>query len=282
MDVAGRMQQVMAMFSQFGTATSWITPEMLTIPKETMENWIAANEELQPYAFNLMETYRMQEHVLSADKEELLSYFSRPLSASSSIYDELSTSDIQFPTVTLSSGESVQLTHGTYAKLMETLENKSDRKLVFESYYELYKNLENTYAAIYRGICETNSARAKARGYAGTLQMKLEGNNIPMDVYTSLIKTAHDNVEPLQRYLGLKKKIMKLEKMHSYDLNTKLVSFDKEYEFDEAFSVITKAVKPFRCILFIVMKTNLMQLTVIQFLLPRWHLHSTNICCYSI
>jgi oligoendopeptidase F len=243
-DATLQMQKLMSMFAAFNTSTSWISPEFLTIPKEKMEKWISENKELAPYSFNLMDQYRLQEHVLDAEKEELLSYFTKPLGTASSIYDELSTSDIDFPKVTLSNGEEVELTHGTYASLMEKSENQKDRKKVYEAYYQIYKNNENTYAAIYKGICEKNNAWAKARGYKGTLQAKLEGNNIPVSVYESLIKAAHDNVAPLHRYMKLRKKMMGLETMYMYDLSTKLSDFKKEYTFDEGVELVKKAVKP--------------------------------------
>lgn len=243
-DANMQMQQLMSLFAQYNTATSWIAPEMLTIPKETMEEWIADNEELKPYEFNLMDQYRLQEHVLDAEKEQLLSYFVNPMGTASTIYDELSTSDIQFPKITLSNGEEVELTHGNYARLLEVSEKQEDRKKVFETYYDIYKKNENTYAAIYKGICEKNNAWANARGYESTLKAKLEGNNIPVSVYESLIKTAYDNVEPLQRYMKLRKKMMGVEKLHMYDLSTKLSDYKKEYSFDEGVELVKKAVQP--------------------------------------
>jgi oligoendopeptidase F len=243
-DATLQMQKLMSMFAAFNTATSWITPEFLTIPKEKMAKWIEENKELEPYRFNLMDQYRLQEHVLDAEKEELLSYFSKPMSTASAIYDELSTSDIKFPTITLSTGEEIELTHGNYAKYMETSDNQKDREQIFNTYYQMYKDNENTYAAIYKGICEKNNAWANARGYEGTLQAKLEGNNIPVSVYESLIKTAYDNVDPLQRYMKLRKKMMGLETMYMYDLSTKLSDFKKEYTFDEGVDLVKEAVKP--------------------------------------
>ncbi len=239
-----RMQEIRAMYAQFATATSWISPEILSIPQEKMEKWIAENDELKPYAFNLMNSYRLQEHVLSADKEKLMSYFSRPMGTASSVYNELSVSDIKFPEITLSTGEKVTLSHANYSKLLETLDSQADREKVFKSYYQVYKNHENTYAAIYKGICEKNNAYAQARGYKGTLEAELEGNNIPTDVYTSLIQTAHANVEPLQKYMKLRKKAMGLEELHTYDLSTKFTDYNREYAFDEAVGMVKEAVKP--------------------------------------
>ncbi len=243
-ETSARIQEIRAMYAKYATVTSWISPEILSIPQATMEKWIEENDALKPYAFNLMNSYRLQEHVLTADKEKLMSYFSRPMGTASSVYNELSVSDIQFPEITLSSGEKVKLSHANYSKLLETLPSQDDRKKVFESYYQIYKNLENTYAAIYKGICEKNNAYAQARGYESTLHAKLEGNNISTDVYESLIKTAYDNVAPLHKYMKLRKQIMDIEELHTYDLSTKFTDYNPEYEFAEGVDMVKEAVKP--------------------------------------
>ena len=243
-ETSAKMQEIRAMYAEYATATSWISPEMLDIPRGTMEKWIETHAELEPYAFNLMNSYRLQEHVLTADKEKLMSHFSRPMGTASSVYDELSVSDIQFPEITLSTGEKVKLSHANYTKLLETLTSQEDRKLVFESYYKIYKDHENTYAAIYKGICEKDNAYAKARGYKGTLEAKLEGNNIPTAVYKSLTRTAYDNVAPLHKYMELRKQVMELDELHTYDLSTKFTDYNREYDFTEAVGMVKEAVKP--------------------------------------
>ena len=43
-DASAKLQQVQIVFSKFGTATSWVNPEILEIPWETMEKWLDENE----------------------------------------------------------------------------------------------------------------------------------------------------------------------------------------------------------------------------------------------
>ena len=76
-EIAGKLQRVQAIFAKFGTATSWFTPELLTIPQATMEKWIAETPALAPYKFPILDNYRQQEHVLDEKGEKLLSYASR-------------------------------------------------------------------------------------------------------------------------------------------------------------------------------------------------------------
>jgi len=151
--VSQKLQQVMILFSKFGTATAWLNPEMLQIPGETMQQWLNETPELAPYRFGIEDLYRQQAHVFDEDKETMLSYFSPFNSTPRDIYSELSTSDIQFPSVTLSSGEEVIMTSGTYSKILATNRNQTDRKLAFENHYEVYDANKNTYSAIYSSVC---------------------------------------------------------------------------------------------------------------------------------
>ena len=103
-----------------------------------METWLNETEGLAPYRFNIEDTYRQQKHVLSADKEQLLSYFSQFRGTPSSIYQELSTSDIKYPEVALSNGDTVTMTSGQYYNTLSTNRNQADRATAFENYYGVY------------------------------------------------------------------------------------------------------------------------------------------------
>ena len=61
-----------------------------------MKKWLDENPEFKPYRFGIEDLYRQQKHVLTADKEELLSYFSRVNNSPSEIYSNLTTADIIF------------------------------------------------------------------------------------------------------------------------------------------------------------------------------------------
>jgi len=119
-EIAGKFQRVGAVFAKFGTATSWFTPELLQIPKEKMDAWIAQTPALAPYRFGIQENYRQQAHVLDAKGEKLLSFATRLGQSPTAAFQELSTSDIKFPKVTLSDGKEITLGHGTYQTVLQT------------------------------------------------------------------------------------------------------------------------------------------------------------------
>lgn len=243
-DIAARLQQVQIMFARFGTAFAWFNPEMLEIPWETMEKWLDETPGLGPYRFGITDLYRQQEHVLSADKEELLSYYSQALGSPAKIYGEISTSDIEYPEITLSSGETVTVTPGQYYQILSTNRNQDDRRLAFEAFYGVYHEQANTYASIYNGILQGNWASAQARNYDSTLQAALDGNAIPTSVYENLVEMVNEGTEPVHRYLALRKKALGLEEYHGYDGNVPLVDFDKTYPWETIREDIVESVAP--------------------------------------
>lgn len=239
-----KLQEIESIYANYSISSSWITPEILTIPKETMVMWINENPTLEPNRFPLMEIYRLQEHVLSADKEKLLSYFGQYLGVPSDIYSELSTSDIKWNDVELSDGSKTTVTNGVYSKVISTNRNQEDRKKVFEALYNSFNINKNTYASIYKSILQRDFATAQSRNYKSSLEKALNPKNIPLDIYTSLIESTKENTAPLKRYIALRKKALNLSDYHYYDNSVNIVDYNKEFTYEEAKNTVLESVKP--------------------------------------
>ena len=243
-EASAKLQQVQILFSKFGTATSWVNPEILEIPWETMEKWLEENKELEPYRFGIEDLYRQQKHVLDEEKETLLSYFSQFNGTPRDIYTSISTTDVDFPEIELSDGEKVKATNGNYSRILATNRNQEDRKKIFEAHYGTYTDFKNTYASIYDAVCKKDWSNARARKYESSLESYLESNNIPLEVYKNLVNTVKQNTEPLQKYNRLRKDALKLDKYYSYDGSVSLIETDNKYKYDDATEIVLASVKP--------------------------------------
>lgn len=242
--VSQKLQEIEFLYAQFSVATSWISPKILEIPKETLEKWIDENDEIKDHKFNLMELYRLKAHVLDKDKEKLLSHFSQYMGAVNDIYDELSTSDIKWNEITLSTGEKVLVTNGMYSKILDGNKNQDDRRKAFEALYSSYDINKNTYSAIYKGILQRDAAGTKAKNYNSTVEKALEPNNIPVKIYENLINSAKENSGPLKKYVEFRKKQLGLDSYHYYDNQIKLVDYTREFSYEEAKEIVLKSVEP--------------------------------------
>ncbi len=243
-EVSGNFQRVMALFAKFGTATSWFTPELLELEEAQVRGWIDTEPRLTPYRFPILEAFRQAEHTLDADGEKLLSFASQFNGTPRSIYQELSTSDIAFPTISLSTGEEVKLSYGGYTKVLDSARAQEDRRAAFEGHYKTYADNKNTYAAIYNGVLQRDWFAAQARGYATTLEAALDGNHVPIDVYKNLVSTVRAGTAPLQRYLAVRKRMLELDTYHLYDGSLALLADDRTYAYDDVKATVLESVTP--------------------------------------
>ena len=150
--VNARRQQVQALMARWQEATSWFSPELLTIPHETVRAWLDANADLAVYRFAIDEVFRQQEHVLNEQGERLLSLSARLSGAPGEAYLALSTADAKFPEVTLSTGDKVTMSYGQYRAVLATNRNQPDRRASFLAHYGTYEKSLNTYATLYHAI----------------------------------------------------------------------------------------------------------------------------------
>jgi oligoendopeptidase F len=241
--INAKRQQVQLLFAKAAQAASWFDPELLKIPLPTVQSWMAANSELAVYRFAIEDLYRQQEHVLDDQGERLLSLASRFSSTPHDAYSALSTADVRYPTVRLSTGE-VTLTYGQYRAILATNRNQEDRRTAFVELHKLYETNVNTYASLYNAVLHRDLFFSQSRGYRSTLEAALHGNNIPPAVVENLIETTKAGTEPLRRYHRLRKRVLGLETYHTYDSLIPLVEFDRKYPYEDVLGWLSASVEP--------------------------------------
>jgi oligoendopeptidase F len=67
-----RKQKAQDVFTAFGEATAWSSPEIVALGAERIDALIAADPGLNKFAFGLHNTLRQAQHTLSPDEEQLL------------------------------------------------------------------------------------------------------------------------------------------------------------------------------------------------------------------
>ena len=230
---AARRQRVQLLFARLEHATSWFNPELLKVPLPAIHAWMDADPALAVYRFAVDDLFRKQAHVLDHDGERLLSLASRLSGAPRDAYETLSTADAKFPTITLSSGATVQVTYGQYRRVLATSRVAADRRAAFDAHYDVFGATRNTYASLYNGVLHRDWFQARARGYATTLDAALFGDAIPPEVVTTLIAETKAGVEPFRRYHRLRKRVLGLAEYTAADAYVPLVEHDVQYRYDD-------------------------------------------------
>ena len=243
-DTNARRQQVQILFARQQQASSWFNPELLAIPFETIRGWLDARADLAMYRFAIESLFHEQEHVLDKDGERLLSYSGRFNSVPHDSYAALTTADMKFPSITLSTGEHVTLSYGQYRAILETNKHQEDRASAYRTFHGAYATNQNTYAALYNGVLQRDWFHARARNYRSTLDAALHGNNIPPAVVENLIAVTRQGVEPLRRYHRLRRRVLGVDTYKLFDVFVPLVEHDVRYPYDEVGAWIVESVAP--------------------------------------
>ncbi|MEO2076171.1 MAG: oligoendopeptidase F [Bacillus sp. (in: firmicutes)] len=226
------------------SSTSFFMPYLLSLDEPTLKRYIDEEQKLDYFAEDLWESFRYKKHVLSKEKEELLSQLGEALSVPSHTFGMINNADIKFGEVTNDQGEQVELTRGMYAKLIED-ENREKRKEAYKAYYRPYLQLKNSIASTLSAAIKNNVTLAKIRQYPSALEKALFGDKVPREVYENLIQTTKKNIAPLHRYTHIRKVKLKLQEIRQYDMSVPLVSGVKqEISYEEAYETMCKALAP--------------------------------------
>ncbi len=223
--------------TELETATAYLLPDILKIPQATLRDYMKLPE-FAIYAHMLDDIDRERAHTLSEKEERLLAMAGEVLGAPQNIFRMFDHADLTFPEITNEKNEKIQLTHGNFISFMESRDRRV-RKDAFEALYASYKSFENTLGASYSASVKADVFVAKARGYTSALHMALSEDNVPVEVYDSLIEAVHEKLPLLHRYTKLRKKALGVEDLHMYDLYTPIVpDIEMRVELSEAKAIV--------------------------------------------
>ncbi len=236
--------RAMAALAQASANTAFFTPELLSYEKEDILRMTDELDELKIYRFMLEDTFRQKEHVLSAESENLLAQMSEVTQATSDIFTMLNNADIKFGTITDEDGNKVEMSHGNYIKFMQS-KDRSVRKAAYEAMYDAFSKLINTIASNYNYNTKNDVISARIRKYPSARSAALSGDNIPDNVYDSLVSAVNDNLPVLHRYMELRKRLLDVDELKMYDIYAPLIDVpERKIPYEEALKMIREALAP--------------------------------------
>lgn len=225
-------------------ASSFIVPEILELDESTLESHYKETPELESYRNTLNKIIRTKAHILSKEQEEILSLTGEMAGNPSTIFNMLNNADIKFPVIKDENGNDIEVTKANYTELMDSFDQRV-RKDAFQALYHTYMKYKNSIAAMLHAHIKKNVMYSKIQKYPSVLERSLFSDNVPSDVYNSLIQTVRKNLKPMHEYLELRKQILGLDELHMYDIYTPLVpSLDKKISYDEAYETMLEGLAP--------------------------------------
>jgi oligoendopeptidase F len=250
-DEDNRVTQYQAMSDKAGTLIaktssylSFFIPELLEIPEEKLRGFVEAEEGLKLYEHAINDILREKAHVLSKPEENLLAQLGEITGATNDVFTMINNADIKFGSIIDEDGDEVEVTHGRYIGLMESHDRRV-RKEAFEHMYKAYEDLKNTLATNYNYNTKTDVITARIRNYGSAREAALSGDNIPAEVYDNLIDTVNSRLDLLHRYVEVRRKLLKVDEVHMYDMYVPLVEMPKkETSYEKALDIMREGLAP--------------------------------------
>ena len=234
--------QVGALISKIFAELSFVEPELTALDDATLQKFIA-DPDFAAYEYKLRKIAKSKAHVLSEKEEKLLTLGSDVMRDFQKVFSMLDNANLNLPKAKLG-GEEVQMSHGLYGVALHSL-NGEERKEWFKKYYASYIKLIDAIAQTYTSNVKKDVFYKTVRNYDSCMAMAMDGEDVDIKVYESLIETVHAYLPTLHEYISLRKEVTNLPEQHMYDIYVPLVE-DEEIKmpFEEAYELVIEGLAP--------------------------------------
>lgn len=237
-------KELQQIFSDYSAKSAYVNPEILTAGWNTIDQFIKSEPKLEIYRKGLSDLFREKEHTLSEAEERIMALSGMISGAPYSTYNTFSNAEMPYSEVTLSTGETVTLNSAGYGRY-RAVPDRADREIVFDAFWDNYRKFEATFGEMLYANVKADIFSSKARNYNSSVEAALFPNNIPVDVYKSLIENVNKNLPAFHRYLDIKKRMLGVDTLKYLDLYAPVVkNVDLTYSYDEAKALVLKSLAP--------------------------------------
>ncbi|WP_418285613.1 oligoendopeptidase F [Halorubrum sp. DTA46] len=230
--------------SEASSAISYLEPELQSLSEADVEAFIDAEPALAEYEHYLDDVLRMKPHTRSAEVEEVLADLSEVTDAPSEIYSMLTNADMTYGVVEDPDGETVEISQANFTKLQKH-PDREFRRRVHETFYDEWEDVRNTVGTSLEKAVREHVTTAEIRDYDSARAAALDGSNVPVAVYDTLVDTVDENLDVLHRHARLKEAALGVEQLESHDLYMSLTGDQgPDVGYEQAREWVIEAVAP--------------------------------------
>lgn len=220
--------------SKINVASAFIPPEIIAIPETTIKQFIQEKSELRVYSHYFSSLAKKKSHTLSKDKEDILAKTSTLIDNPYGVFGALVYADIPFPVIKNEKGEDINLNRSLSWRARSS-QDRDYRKRGYQEYYKSLGNYKSTLAKNLNNLIDGKIFMADVRNYGNTLEASLDRYHIPVVVYKNLITSVKNNLQPMHRWMAIKKKMLGLDTLYLYDTRVSMFAdVEKDYTWEEA------------------------------------------------
>jgi len=226
------------------SAVSFLEPELQALDRSEVESFVDAEPGLAEYEHYFDDVLRTKPHTRSAEIEELLADLGEVAGSASDVYGMLSNADLTFPTVDRPDGDAVEITQGNFTKLQKH-PDRAFRREVYEAYYDEWAGVRNAVGTALKNGVKKDVKYARARNYETAREAALDGPNVPVAVYDTLLDAVRDNLDVLHRHADLKREALGVDELRMWDLYAPMAGGESpEIPYERAAEHVVDAVAP--------------------------------------
>ena len=233
-----------ALSSEAEEALSFLDPALTRMDDDTLETFLEEEPALREYEHYFDDVRRRAEHTRSPEIEAVLSELGEVLDAPREAYSMLTNADMEFPTVEDPDGDAVELSLSNFTTQLRR-PDRDYRRRVHETFYEEWGDYRNTVGATLRKAVTTNVKRARVRNYDSARAAALDGPNVPVEVYDTLVDTVRDRTDALGGHADLLRRAIGADDLQMWDVYMSATGEESpEVSYEQAVDLVTEAVAP--------------------------------------
>src|SRR5438477_2350338 len=242
-DYLARVAQLQNLMTKVAETSSFVVPEIQAIEDEGWEKFVA-DPALKNWKIPLHKIRRMRPHILGEREERLLALGAAALDGYDDAFSQLTNVDMKFGALIDIDGSEKPLTQSTYSSFL-LKRDRGLRERTFKQFYDEFQDHRFTLASALSYSVKADIFRERARNFPSALEASLFKDDVPVAVYEGLIKAVREGIPALLRYYQLRRRVLGVDELHSYDTYVPLVQeIETHISFDEAIDKVIASLTP--------------------------------------
>lgn len=237
--------RVAGALAQISAKLSFIQSELLTLSRETLDQFMEDNAQLNIYKKMFNDVLEKKAYTFSQEIEETLAALGEVHDAPFMIYERSKSSDMSFEPIEDEHGNQLPMSFALYEDRYELSKDTPLRRKAFQSFVNTLDQYKNTYAATYATEVTKQVTMARLRNYDSVTDMLLKPQQVTKEMYENQLNVIQEELAPhMRRYAELLKEQLGVDELRFCDLQAPLdPEFNPATTFEDAKSTILEALQ---------------------------------------
>jgi oligoendopeptidase F len=242
-NAARGMGKAQSIVGQVFAGLGFLQPEILAIDPDLLAKWRSEEPRLKIYDHFFDDLIRQQEHVRSAEVEEVLGLVQEPLGGLYTTMSVMTNSEMKYPNAQASEGRDLEVTQGSIDEILASPDREA-RRTAWEGFRDTHLAFQNTLASNLLNSVKANVFNQRVRKYPTTLEGSLFANNVPPQVFHNLIQTTRKNFPVWHKYWRVRREALGQTDLQPYDIWAPLTSEKVTVPYETAVEWICDGLAP--------------------------------------